>query len=106
MKSVVAGNPLLITDRRSKIPCDETLWQNMNIQTNDLRQLMVKEFFDENAVFKNLNELNNILYTALSRQNYNLLKKIFVASVENVKKNGYSTGSPDPETILAFLNRF
>jgi NAD-specific glutamate dehydrogenase len=78
----------------------------MNVNDGILSTLKVRDFFNIDMTFQTINEIDRILGTNLSRENYNCLKKIFTGSLNWVEKNKIETRTPDPLSVKDFLLRF
>jgi hypothetical protein len=77
--SEVKNNPLIFENLRTKIPVNQDFFNNMNVNDGILSTLKVRDFFNIDMTFQTINEIDRILGTNLSRENYNCLKKFLRA---------------------------
>jgi hypothetical protein len=104
--SEVKNNPLIFENLRTKIPVNRDFFNNMNVNDGILSTLKVRDFFNIDLTFQTINEIDRILGTNLSRENYICLKKIFTGSLNWVEKNKIETRTPEPISVKDFLLRF
>jgi hypothetical protein len=104
-QSYLMGNPLLLQSRRDKVCFDTSIFTNNNDQCNELVQLKIKDFFDDDDSIKSIQSISDMTGVVLSNDNY---EKFRVSLIDSKYLAERSSINIDTQSLSldTFITRF